>query len=729
MTLPQPKRLEIDEILLMVGQTWPERDGWKAKCPAHEDTSPSLRITQGQQGRTLLNCRAGCSFHAICAALGIEPRQIGPAPTERNEKSKITAIYDYKTTDGELVYQVVRFQGLTTKDFKQRKPDGRGGYTWKLEGVTRIPYRLPDLVGHQAIYIVEGEKDVETMWARGLPATCNSGGAGKWRDSETQAIKNIGVKRVVILPDNDGPGRKHADDIARLMKANNIAFAIVELPGVSNHGDVSDWFANGHQVAELEELATKPYVVQSEAVPAPVGEPNDELTELQRKTSVGQAERFAAVCAGEFRYNHFRRLWLHYESPRWRPDASKAVYRSILELVRAQQREALDIRDSSDRKREIRFAMELESVKSINQIIDSATWNPHLADTGENWDADPWMLAVNNGVVNLKTGELNPGDPANRLTLKCSVPYDRTAECPRWWRFLSEIFGADEALVEFVWRLCGYILTGQTTERVVPMFYGRGANGKSVFLNVLSTVLGDYATTLPFSSLQFQKQPGIPNDLAALVGRRLVTMIEASEGLRLDEAKLKTLSGNDRISARFLHGEFFTFQPVAKFVLAMNHKPIAKDDSPGFWDRIRLVPFTHTFPEGARDESLQATLINTEGPGILAWAIEGCLRWQQSGLTKPASVIEATAEYQADSDQLAEFLSTCCSTENRDALTGAGALQKAYNSWADHRGLGKHERLSGTALGRLLSERFHKKRGSKGLYYIGIEVFSGQLWD
>ena len=717
--------LSIDEFLLKLDHVRAVRDGWEARCPAHEDNTPSLGITIGRTGNILANCRAGCSFSAICQALGLSTNQLAAPKPPQNKIPTIVAQYDYKDKDGTLKYQAVRFD---PKDFRQRKPNGGGGWTWKLDGVQRIPYRLNELVGHASIYIVEGEKDCDTLWKLGLPATTNSGGAGKWRDAETQAIKNIGVKRVIVLPDNDGPGRKHAEDIAKHMKANGIACTIVNLPGLSAHGDVSDWFSQGHQRAELEELSAKPYVVQGQAAPAPATSIDDELKERQRRTPVGQAELFAARFGGDFRYNHFREIWLHYESPCWRPDADMAVFRAATEFVRDQQRAALELPDQRKRAEEMDFAIKGESTKSLNDMIKCATWNTTFADRGENWDVDPWLLAVNNGIIDLRTGLLRPGKPSDRITLKCSVDYNPKAECPRWWKFLGEIFGSDEELIEFVWRLCGYIITGQTTERVVPMFYGRGANGKSVFLNVLASILGDYAFALPFASLQFQKQEGIPNDLAALVGRRLVTMIEANDGLRLNEAKLKTLSGNDRISARFLHGEFFTFQPVAKFVLAMNHKPIAKDDSPGFWDRIRLVPFLHTFPQGARDETLQATLIKTEGEGILAWAVEGCLRWQATGLPKPASVVEATAEYQADSDQLSEFLMTCCSIENPESLTGAGSVQKAYNSWADNRGFSKFERLTGTALGRLLSEKFQKKRTPNGLFYIGLSVNATTLY-
>lgn len=726
--------IPIDQVLGKLSAVRPHGDQWMAQCPAHDDRTSSLSVGIGRDGKILLKCFAGCPFDAILEKLSIRQSACFATHATQTTLPALAATYDYRDLDGLLRYQVCRFQ---PKDFRQRRPDGTGAWIWNMQGVERLPYQLDKLKTHETVYVVEGEKDADALWARGLPATTNSGGAGagKWKPSDSEWLKAAGVKRVVLLPDNDGPGRKHMDEVAKSVKAAGLAVMLLTFPELPPKGDISDWFSAGHTTAQLQELVTaKPWVLPRGANGNGNGNGHpptidDELKQLQSRTSAGQAELFAVPYGAEFRFNFFRKMWLHYESPCWRPDADKAVYRAALDFVRLQQRVAFELTDPAARRAAVAFTIKAESPSSLENLLECATWNPVFKDKGDGWDADPWALAVNNGVIDLRTGILRPGSPRDRISMKCNVPYDKTAPCERWWQFLGEIFGGDQELIEFVWRLSGYILTGQTTERIVPMFYGRGANGKSVFLNVLSSLLGDYAFALPFSSLQFQKQEGIPNDLAALVGRRFVTMIEANDGLRLNEAKLKTLSGNDRISARFLHGEFFTFQPVCKFVLAMNHKPIAKDDSPGFWDRIRLVPFLHTFPEGTRDETLQAKLIESEGPGILAWAVEGCLRWQASGLTKPPAVINATAEYQADSDQLAEFLATCCTLEDPNAVTSASAVQKSYTGWADHRGLGKFERLGSSGLSRLLSERFEKKRMNNGLFYIGLEVFSERLWN
>ena len=207
--------------------------------------------------------------------------------------------------------------------------------------------------------------------------------------------------------------------------------------------------------------------------------------------------------------------------------------------------------------------------------------------------------------------------------MSTSVPFVRDAQATRWERFLDDIFSSDHELIAFVQRFIGYCLTGMTTEQALALFYGRGANGKTTFINVISRVLGDYAHNLPFSTVELRQRASIPNDLAALDGRRFVTASETNDGVRLNEARIKALTGCDRLSARFLHGEWFSFQPVAKFVLAVNHKPVVRDDSKGFWRRIRLVSFTQCFEGRRRDDQLEQRLLE-EAEGILCWAVEGC---------------------------------------------------------------------------------------------------------
>ena len=198
------------------------------------------------------------------------------------------------------------------------------------------------------------------------------------------------------------------------------------------------------------------------------------------------------------------------------------------------------------------------------------------------WDADPWLLAVANGVVDLRTGTLREGRPDDRITMHSPVCYIPEAVCPRWLAFLGEVFGDDDELIDFIWRACAYSLTGLTNAECHFLCFGSGCNGKGTFNRVQRDILGDYAANTAFSTLEMSSRNSIPNDLAALYGKRLVTASELNEAVRLNEARMKMLAGQDPVTARFLHGEYFTFVPNAKFWLAVNHKPMVNDDSTGF---------------------------------------------------------------------------------------------------------------------------------------------------
>ena len=260
------------------------------------------------------------------------------------------------------------------------------------------------------------------------------------------------------------------------------------------------------------------------------------------------------------------------------------------------------------------------------------------------------------------------------------VVFDAGAVCPAWLRFLDDIFGADRELIGYVRRAVGYCLTGDTTEQVMFLCHGSGANGKTTFLDVLRHVFGDYAYNLPFSTFELKARSAIPNDVAALPRRRFVTALETNESAPLNEARLKLLTGCDPVYARKLYHEFFTFIPTAKFWLAANHRPAVADDSPGFWRRIRLIPFLQQFVGDRADKNLLCKL-KTEAPGILRWAVDGCLAWQRDGLGLPAVVQAASQAYREENDHIGEFLDDCCLVAP-DAFVSAAALWDSYLGWA-----------------------------------------------
>ncbi len=431
-----------------------------------------------------------------------------------------------------------------------------------------------------------------------------------------------------------------------------------------------------------------------------------------RLTEAGAAERFARLHGDDLRFNHLRGCWLIWQGHRWMQDADAAVTRKALTFARNWQREAVKIADVERRARVFGAAMKLERRDALRGLLALGRDLKPIADAGNDWNSNSWVIGLLNGVLDLRSGRLRRGRREDRITMSAAVPFEAGALCPRWERFLSEIFGGDSDLIGFVHRAIGYSLTGDTSEQCLFILYGTGANGKTTFLSVVGELMGDYAHVMPFSTIELRDRAAIPNDLAALVGRRLVTASETQDGTRLNESRVKALTGCDRMTARFLHHEFFTFQPVAKVWLAVNHKPVVRDDSHGFWRRVRLIPFTQRFAvnPGLTDE------LRAEARGILAWAVRGCLAWQRDGLRPPIIVAEATREYESDSDPLGVFLSEAVELDP-DSEMGASELHEHYRRWAGRYGMSDAERLSATAFGRKMSERFAKrKRGPVSVY-------------
>lgn len=435
------------------------------------------------------------------------------------------------------------------------------------------------------------------------------------------------------------------------------------------------------------------------------------------RTDAGNGEHFARLYGDRVRYDHRRKHWLVWAGQWWRDDEVEEVRRLAKEAARDRYQAALGVSNLEERKRESGFAIGSENRQRIEAMLTAARSEPPIADAGDRWDDEPWLLGVADGVVDLRSGEKRPGRPDDRVTRHVNAPFDPNATCRRWERFLDEIFAGDADVIDFIWRAVGYSLTGDIREQCVFTCWGVGSNGKSVFLAILRALAGSYATNTPFSTLELGARPSIPNDLAALAGRRLVTASETNEGARLNEARLKALTGGDTISARFLHGEFFDFEPVLKLWLAVNHKPVVRDDSHGFWRRVRLIPFTRRFDRDA-DPALVDRL-RAELPGILAWAIRGAAIWYEEGLSVPAAVTTATEVYRAESDPLGEFLVACCE-QAEGLVVGTTRAFKAYREWASEAGITGREVLSHKAFGSRMSERFVGKHRNDGNVYLGV---------
>jgi putative DNA primase/helicase len=402
-------------------------------------------------------------------------------------------------------------------------------------------------------------------------------------------------------------------------------------------------------------------------------------------TDAGNAEWFASLNEDDLRFDHLRKQWLIWDKHRWREDVDGLVLLLAKQAARYRLTCAKEILDDSIRQRNIKWSVASEAWGRLKATIVLAEAEPPLADAGNDWNPNPWLLGVKDGVVDLKTGQARPGLRSDKITFHSDVAFNTRAKCDGWLKFLDDIFLFDKELIEYVQRAVGYSLSGDTREQCAFLCQGEGSNGKSTFLATLRRVFGRYAQNLPFSAFELTARTAVPNDVASILGKRFVTAIETNELARLNEARIKALTGEDSITARFLYREHFTFRPIAKVWLAFNQKPLVSDDSHGFWRRIRLIPFEASFKGDKVDKQLAAKLLS-EAEGILVWAVRGCLAWQERGLAAPRQISESTAAYQAESDPLRDFIEDRC-VVHPDVETTAALLWHCYCDWAKDSGM------------------------------------------
>lgn len=446
------------------------------------------------------------------------------------------------------------------------------------------------------------------------------------------------------------------------------------------------------------------------------GEPEPDETQPLSLTDMGNAQRLVARYGHQLHYCHPWNKWLAWDGTRWRIDDTGAVVRCAKATSRAIFQEAAEARSDDQARALSKWAIRSQAEARLGAMIALAQSEPDVPVIPEHLDADPWLLNVANGMLDLRTGDLQPHDRDMLVTKLAPVSYDPHATCPTWLTFLDQVMASQPEMVAFLQRAVGYSLTGSTRERALFLAYGTGSNGKSTFLETLRAVCGDYAMKTPTDTLLSKSDAGIPNDVARLKGARFVAASESDEGRRLAESVVKAMTGSDTLSARFMRGEWFDFKPEFKLWLATNHKPTIRGTDKGIWDRIKVIPFTVRIEEANQDRELHSKLL-AELPGILAWAVRGCLAWQRDGLSIPRDVVTATDAYREEQDILAAFLADRC-VVTATASARASELYTEYKQWCDTSG--EHPQ-SQRRFGSALAERgFQRVHGRHGWVWIGV---------
>jgi P4 family phage/plasmid primase-like protien len=429
------------------------------------------------------------------------------------------------------------------------------------------------------------------------------------------------------------------------------------------------------------------------------------------------ADTFAGRHSDDWRYVAPWGQWLSWNGSVWSREDTLLAY----DLARS------ICRENARRANVAKIRAKLSSAATVSSVERLARSDRRHASSTEVWDRDPWLLNTTKGVVELRSGVGGPHDPAHFMTKIAGAAPE--GDCPTWREFLRTVTGDDAELQAYLQRMAGYCLTGVTTEHALFFLYGTGANGKSVFANTLTAILGDYAAVAPMDMFMATHGDRHPTDMAGLRGARIVISIETEQGSRWAESKLKALTGGDRITARFMRQDFFEFMPQFKLLVVGNHKPSIRNVDEAMKRRLHMVPFTVTIPPARRDKRLPDRLL-AERDGILAWALDGCLAWQRDGLRPPPAVMAATEDYFEAEDAMGRWIEERCSLGAHLSASTA-AMFADWKAWADANGefAGSVKRFSEGLIARSLER--HNTRSAKGFRGIALndsnsDLFSGE---
>lgn len=731
-------------------------DRVQAKCPCHDDENASLTISH-KGDKTFLYCHAGCETKDILESVGLKMSDLFDRPLEVEDKHKsafekdIEAIYKFYDENGDLAYEKIRKKGK--KFLHRRYIDGEtvwgmeegiytetfpGSKSWSIKerpgakkayypGQEQLLYNLPNVIKgikeEQTIFITEGEKDSDSLITRGLIATTTSIGATKgdlgkkWPSRFNSFFKGANV---VLLPDNDEPGKRFMEHIAIELKniANNIK--IVELPDLSKKEDITDWLEYGNDIYDLQALVKR----------------TDEFIEFKGNiiydynwSDVGNAERLISLHGKDIKFNVNSGKWYVWNGVNWELDNSFKVENLYRTVLRRFQNAIPNINISDDeiatkkqQEKAKSFVLRNETDGKIKSVLNQAK-----TFKGINFmesDKDDYLFNTPNGTINLRDLTQKKHDRKDLITQCSNYSFNiENDKCPNWMAFLNRIFCGDQELINYVQKAVGYSLTGDMREQCLFMLWGDGANGKSTFVKALEDIMGTYAATIKGETLMEKNgQDGARGDLARLTNKRVVIASELQEGQVFNEPLLKVLSAGETLPVRFMYQEEFMLKPKFKLWIMTNKKPKVKGNDHGIWRRWRMIPFKYKFTEKEKDPNFYEEKLKPELEGILLWAITGYQMWKEQGFEAPKEVMEAVEDYKMDMDQVARFIEDCCVVREDEECTGS-AMYDEYINWCIAEG--ENYKMTNHKLARDLKEKgFVNKRDMNGKKWIGIGVNS-----
>lgn len=443
-------------------------------------------------------------------------------------------------------------------------------------------------------------------------------------------------------------------------------------------------------------------------------------------TDTGNAHRLYDKYGNSLKYSYNRKSWYYWTGKKWIIDECGEVKRLADEICEDLKKEAWNIADEELQQAALKFARRTANSSAKEAMVKECQHLYDIPASPDMFDSYPEYLNCQNGVVNLRNGELMPHDSRMMMSKICGCEYDVKRRKPkRWLKFLDEITSGNKELQDYIQKCVGYSISGSNVEQCAYFLYGMGNNGKSTFLDTIADMLGDYASNAQPDTIMLQSRlgssgGGANTDIARLKSARFVTCEEPTEGVRLNEGLLKQLTGGSKVTARFLYSNEFEFTPEFKIWVATNHKPVIRGTDVGIWRRIKLIPFEVNIAKDKVDKNLKYKL-RQEFPQILAWAVEGFMRWQLEGMNDPETVLEATKDYKQEMDLIAGFVEQCVIIDyDSEEKIPASDLFAVYSKWAK---ANNEWEMSAKKFGMEVIKKLPERgRNGKGIFYSKIKL-------
>lgn len=433
----------------------------------------------------------------------------------------------------------------------------------------------------------------------------------------------------------------------------------------------------------------------------------------------GNADRFIDRYGNLYKYSYIANKFYIYDGMKWKIDDKGSIRKLIDEMIESIKDEKIihgdDVTEEEAREFFQKYYKKTRGTQAKKNIMNELMHRRPA--TSDDFDRDDMLINVANGYIDLTSRELYKHDINKMFSQITNTDYTEKMQPAVWLDFLNDIFAGDQEVIRYIQKALGYSLTGSTREQIMFILFGKGRNGKSIFVEVISEILGDYSNNMQAKSLMVKKNDNVNTDIARLSKARFVTSSEPNEGFRFDEGLIKQLTGGDKVTARFLYAEEFEYTPKFKIWVSTNHKPIIRGTDDGIWRRLVLIPFDVQIPEEKVDKDLKYKLLR-EAPAILNWMAEGAYMWMQEGLAMPEKLKEASKAYRNEMDVIEQFIEDECKRVD-DGKEKANELYELYKKWANDNG---NYKMSNKDFGIKMKEKFKYKKTNSGMFYFGLKI-------